>query len=60
MKINKNSICALIAVVLVAVFLNVTVVLASGELYLPSGDAMADVRNALSAARDSEKLVLVV
>jgi hypothetical protein len=60
MKINKNAICALIAVVLVAVFLNVTVVLASGELYLPSDDVMADVSNALNVARESNKLVLVV
>lgn len=29
-------------------------------MYLPSDDAMADVSNALSAARDSNKLVLVV
>jgi hypothetical protein len=49
----------LIAVALVSVFLNVTEVLASGELYLPSDDAMADVSNALNAARESNKLVLV-
>jgi hypothetical protein len=60
MKINKNAICALIAMVLVTVFLNVTVVLASGELYLPSDDVMADVSNALNVARESNKLVLVV
>ena len=31
-----------------------------GELYMPSDDAMADVRIALNAARDNDKLVLVV
>lgn len=32
----------------------------SGELYLPSDDAMADVSNALNVARESNKLALVV
>jgi len=64
-KISKIMICALVALALTAgnaVLADDAPIPAkeSGELYLPSDDAMADVRNALSAARDSDKLVLVV
>ena len=33
---------------------------ASGELYLPSGDSMADLKAGLDAARESNKLALVI
>ena len=57
--------CALVALALTAgnaVLADDAPMLAkeSGELYLPSDDAMADVTSALSAARESNKLALVV
>ena len=65
MKISKIVICTLVALVLTVedvVVAEDTPIPAkeSGELYLPSDDAMADVSNALNAARESNKLALVV
>jgi len=64
-KISNIVICALIALVLTVEDAVVadeapTPAKESGELYLPSDDAVADVTSALSAARESHKLVLVV
>ena len=57
MKISNIVICAIAALALTA---GNTVVAEPGELYVPSDDAMADVSNALNAARESNKLALVV
>jgi len=56
-KISNIVICA---IAVLAITAGNTVVAEPGELYLPSDDAMADVNNALNAARKSNKLALVV
>jgi hypothetical protein len=75
MKISKNLVYLLIALLPTAMLLHVSTVLASGqpeagdvtndpiesgELFLPSDDALADVGNAINAARESGKRVLVL